>query len=389
MSERYELLVIGGGPAGLAAVRGYRAGGGEGPAGIITDEYRMPYDRPPITKELLRGQSDQADLALEDDDWLVEREVDLIGGRAVMLDPDRARVLLSGGRELRYRSCVIATGAEPTRLPVPGSDHPAVRVLRSLHDFRELELRLGPDTMVTVIGSGFIGCEIAASLRSRGNDVALVSDEQEPNEARLGHDAASRIADWLDEDGVKLHLGLPVERIGAGTDGLMVRAGGWSLPADLVVMATGVTPRSELAEMAGLRTEQGAIPVDAGMRTLASGLFAAGDVCVAHNVAAGRSLHVEHWGDALTQGEIAGRNAAGATERWQDVPGFWSMIGRRTLKYAAWGDGFETAEFDDQEDGAFTVWYRRGKELVGVLTHDADPDYELGTEAVGRAAGSP
>ena len=163
-------------------------------------------------------------------------------------------------------------------------------------------------------------------------------------------------------------------------------AGEHRIVADVVVMATGVRPRSELAVQAGVELDDGAIPVDPGMRTTQAGLLAAGDVCQAENRAAGRALRVEHWGDALTQGEIAGRTAGGANAAWDSVPGFWSTIGRRTLKYAAWGDGFEEHQLERHDGGGFTVWYRRGGKLVGVLTDEADDDYDRGAERIAEGA---
>ena len=213
MSGRLALLVIGGGPAGLSAARSYREAGGQGPVAIVGDEHRMPYRRPPLTKELLRGDSTEEDLPIERESWLSEHEVSLIGGRAVTLDADAHSVALSGGRELKYRQLVLATGAEPTRLPVPGADDPAVRVLRTLDHLRELQQRLSRGESAIVIGSGFIGCEIAASLRMRGHRVQLVSDETAPNVARLGEEAAAVLARWLQEHGVALHLGTAVKRI--------------------------------------------------------------------------------------------------------------------------------------------------------------------------------
>ena len=177
MTSAFELLVLGGGPAGLSAARGYRGAGGTGPVAIVTDEHRMPYRRPPLTKDLLRGESTEADLPLEDEAWLGANAVDLISGRAATLDAEARFVTLSGGRRLQYRRCVIATGAEPTRLDVPGADDPAVRVVRALDHVRELQRRLNGNAAVVVIGSGFIGCEIASSLRIRGHPVSLVSDE--------------------------------------------------------------------------------------------------------------------------------------------------------------------------------------------------------------------
>jgi 3-phenylpropionate/trans-cinnamate dioxygenase ferredoxin reductase component len=153
-----------------------------------------------------------------------------------------------------------------------------------------------------------------------------------------------------------------------------------------VVMAVGVSPRSELALQVGLELDGGAVAVDAAMRTGHDGLLAAGDVCKAENLAAGRPLRVEHWGDALTQGEIAGATAAGDEAQWDSVPGFWSTIGRRTLKFAAWGDGYEHSRLTRHGDGAFTAWYGAGGRLVGVLAHDADDDYELGSRLIGEGA---
>ncbi|MGZ4198088.1 MAG: NAD(P)/FAD-dependent oxidoreductase [Solirubrobacteraceae bacterium] len=387
MSDRLSVLVIGGGPAGLATARSYREAGGQGPVAIVSDEHRIPYQRPPLTKELLRGDSTEDDLPIESESWLSEHEISLISGRAVTLDADARRVVLSGGRELEYCQCVLATGAEPTRLPVQGADDPAVRVLRTLDHLRELQQRLRPGASAIVIGSGFIGCEIAASLRMRGHHVELVSDESAPNAARLGDEAAAVLVGWLQEQGVVLSLGAAVERIRRTASGFEVTADGATVDGDLVIMATGVAPRGELAATAaGIDLADGAIPVSADMRSARADVLAAGDVCRAENLAAGRPLRVEHWGDALTQGEIAGATAAGREAAWDQVPGFWSTIGSRTLKYAAWGDGYDQTRFERHQNGSFTAWYGREGRTVGVLTHEADEDYERGSELIARGA---
>ena len=293
---------------------------------------------------------------------------------------------LSGGRELRYRSCLLATGAEPTRLPVPGADHPAVRVIRTLDHVRELTRRLNDGDSVVVIGSGFIGCEIAASLKRRGHQVSLVSDERQPNAERLGAEAAEQIRRWLDEEGVGVRLGAEVDEI-AARDGLLdVRAGPVHEKGNVVVMATGVAPRAELASAAGIDLEAGAVPTDGAMRTSRPGLYAAGDVALAQNSSAGRRLRVEHWGDALGQGAIAGRSAAGNEARWDAVPGFWSTIGSHTLKYAGWGDGFEETRLEQHRGGGFTAWYGSERKIVGVLAHGADKDYERGRSLIADGA---
>lgn len=386
MSEPYALLVVGGGPAGLSAVRAYRDAGGYGAVAIVADEGRMPYNRPPLTKDLLRGESDETDLPLEDEAWLDERSVDLVAGRAVSIDADRRTVRLSGGRELGYAACLLATGAEPTRLPIPGGDRPWVHVVRTVEHVQRLTARLGEAARAVVIGSGFIGCEIAASLRARGHPVDLVSDEPAPNCGRLGEPQARILEEWLAEAGVGLHLGEAVQDIERTDGAVTVRTDTARVEGDAVVMATGVAPRSELAAQAGLELEGGAIPVSATMRTARDGLLAAGDVCLANNLAAGRPLRVEHWGDALGQGAIAGQTAAGVEAGWDEVPGFWSTIGSHTLKYAAWGDGFDATRLHRDGHGAFVAWYGREGRIVGVLTHERDEDYDRGRDLIAEGA---
>ncbi|HEX3616492.1 MAG TPA: FAD/NAD(P)-binding oxidoreductase [Solirubrobacteraceae bacterium] len=386
MTEQFGLLVIGGGPAGFAAAKSYREHVPDRALAIVTDESVLPYERPPLTKEFLRGESGADELPLADESWLQENSVQLISGRAVSLDAMGRGVTLAGDRKLSYDTCLLATGAEPRRLLVAGVDHPRVRVVRSLHDVRQLLERLQGRERVVVAGSGFIGCEIASSLRRRGHAVTIVSDEPAPNQARLGEQAASRIAGWLRADGVVLKLGAEVEHIDHQRSGCVVVAGDERVAADVVVMSVGVTPRSELAAQTGLRLEGGAVPVDASMRSAVAGLLAAGDVCLAQNSAAGRALRVEHWGDALAHGEIAGRVAAGEAPTWDAVPGFWSTIGAQTLKYAAWGDGFDEVSWHTHPGGGFTASYGRDGLLVGVLTHDADDDYERGQRDIGAGA---
>jgi 3-phenylpropionate/trans-cinnamate dioxygenase ferredoxin reductase component len=387
MSADYELLVVGGGAAALAAARAYRQAGGRGSVALISDERRIPYNRPPLSKDLLRGEIGEHELALEEERWFVEQRIGLIGARAVAVEPEIYEVTLSGGRKLRYASCLLAPGAEPKRLPVPGNDDPRVRVLRSLDDLRDLRRELDDARAVVVVGSGFIGCELAASLRLLNHPVVLVSDEPAPNQRRLGAEAAAEIARWLGELGVELELGAEVTEIARAGARLAVSTGDRQVLGDLVLMATGVAPRSELAIAAGLAIEGGAVQTDAGMRTSTNGVLAAGDVALAENAAAGRRLRVEHWGDALGQGSVAGSTAAGNECAWDDVPGFWSTIGRRTLKYAAWGDGYDEARFERGPSGSFSAWYGRDSKLVGVLSHELDDAYERGRELI--AGGAP
>ena len=324
---------------------------------------------PPSRRSSSRGETE--DIALEASDL----DIDLrLGAEATALDP-AARTVTAGGETLGYDACVLAMGAEPARLPLPGVER--AMTLRSLESARELRGRAAGCTAATVVGSGFIGCEAAASLAMQGLRVTLRSDEPVPQLARLGEQAGRRIAGWLADLGVALRLGEAVEVIPDTGE------------RELVLMAAGIRPRADLAVAAGLATEQGRIVTDESMRTSADGVYAAGDVALARNAAADRRLPVEHWGEALNQGEAAGRNAAGERTAWSAAPGFWSTIGDKTLKHVAWGDGFDETRFVSHAGDAFTVWYGRGGITVGVLTHDADEDYERGRELIERGQALP
>ena len=366
-----QLLIVGGGPAALAAARGYRDAGGKGDVTLFTPELVVPYQRPPLSKEFLRGELDEGALPIEDEAWFEHQGVDVrLGGEVETLDPTARTLTLFTGTVIEYDACVLATGAEPSILPVPGATEEWVLLLRSLATARVLRDRAATAKTALVVGSGFIGCEAAASLAMRGIDVTLVSDEDIPHASRLGEEAGRRITGWLEAAGVTLKLGQPVEELSEDA-------------ADLILMAAGVQPRAGLAETAGLDVRDGRIVVDEHMRTSVEGVYAAGDVAFAHNVAAGRHLAVEHWGEALNMGEIAGRAIAGdADAQWDVAPGFWSTIGEHTLKYVAWGDGFDDARLVEHGKGAWTIWYGTEGRTVGVLTHDRDEDYETGRELV-------
>ena len=271
--------------------------------------------------------------------------------------------------------------------PVAGTEEPGVHVLRTAGHALALRAAAQPGADVVIVGSGFIGCEAAASLRARGCRVTLVSQEPAPQRERLGAAVAARLAGWLEDEGVSAHYETDLERIERRDGRLQVTTAGQALTADLVLLASGVRARAELAADAGLAlAEGGEIPVDAHMRTDLQDVLACGDCALAHNATAGRRLHVEHWGDALGQGAVAGATAAGHDAPWDEVPGFWSTIGTRTLKYAAWGDGFDDARLDLDGEG-FTAWYARAGRCVGVLTHERDADYDRGRALI--AAGEP
>jgi 3-phenylpropionate/trans-cinnamate dioxygenase ferredoxin reductase component len=388
VKENERLVIVGGGPGGLATARAYRKAGGRGAITMLTAEPYPPYQRPPLTKEYLRGEMGRDELPIESLGWYQENCVELrLATEVKSLDTERTIIETEAG-EVHYDACVLATGSEPARIPVPGADDPEILVMRTIENSSRLRERVGEGDRVIVVGSGFIGCEAAASLSLRGAKTTLISLERSPQEERLGEEVGGRMEDWLRSYGVDLRLGANIEGVQRGDGAFEVSVeDGERLAADAVLFGTGVSPRTELADRAGLVVDRGII-TDSAMRTSATGIFAVGDVAQAFNESAGRRRSVEHWGDALEHGRVAGTVIAGGEAAWSMAPGFWSTIGDKTLKYWAWGDGWDEKRFSDKGE-SFTVWYGRKGTLVGVLAHGSDEDYEQGRELIESGATFP
>ena len=366
------LIVVGSGPAGVSAAEAFRRHNPDDTVRILTDDPALPYARPPLSKEFLRGDAAVADIELHPAHWFDERAIELVHTNGVDAIDVAEHHLTAGDNSYSYRWLVLANGAKPSPFPVRGGE--IALQLRSLADAWLLRNAATHADSAVVIGAGFIGCEAAASLAMRGVATTLVAPDPVPQAKRLGEDAGERISRLLSETGVRNAGSVSVSGLDDGTVHL---DNGVTINCDLILAATGIQPQSALAEAAGLKTSDGRIVVDAQMRTSAENVYAAGDVALAYNRTARRSLAVEHWQDAVDQGEIAGANAAGQTGEWDSVPGFWTTIGEATLKYHAWGDGFDRARLVEHHDG-FTVWYEADGAAVGVLTHNADDDYDGG-----------
>jgi 3-phenylpropionate/trans-cinnamate dioxygenase ferredoxin reductase component len=373
------LIVIGSGPAGVSAAEAFRARNSDVPVRILTADSDLPYARPPLSKDYLRGGTE--DVQLHPERWYDDRSIELISDLRVDRTDLQSRKVVAGDSRFDYVAVVLACGATPAALPVPGGE--SALQLRSLTDARRLRQAAGDADAAVVIGAGFIGCEAAASLARRGVAVTLVAPQAVPQEKRLGAEAGERLRELVTDAGVRYVGEVSVEEI---LDHAVRLNNGVTIDCDLILAATGARSRIELAETAGLDMHNSRIVVGADMQTSAPDIYAAGDVALAHNSAARRALTVEHWQDAVDQGAIAGASAAGADAKWDTVPGFWTTIGETTVKYHAWGDGYQRSRLLERDDG-FTVWYEADGRAVGVLTCNADDDYELGGRLI--EAGEP
>lgn len=380
------LLIIGSGPAGVSAAEAFREHRPDAPVRILTFDPDPPYARPPLSKEFLRGDDD--DIALHPPQWYRDRSIEVIHGVRVEAVDVAQKSVTAGDRRFEYDTLVLACGAAPVPLPVPGSE--LALQLRSATDAVTLKAAAKRAETAVVIGAGFIGCEAAASLAAQGISVDLVAPDPAPQVKRLGHEAGQRVRQLVERAGVRYHPESTVKALEKSADRTAVLLeDGTRLVADLVLAATGVAPQSGPAEAAGLDVRDSRIVVGSDMRTSAPDVFAAGDLAFAFNDTAGRHLAVEHWQDAVDQGSIAGTVAAGEAARWDSAPGFWSTIGEATIKYHAWGDGFSDARLVEHGSG-FTVWYTDdGGAAVGVLTYHADDDYDAGKELIEQAAAPP
>lgn len=377
----YGLLVIGSGPGGISAAKSYLTAGGRGPVAIVTADIDEPYMRPPLSKEVLAGRKAPEPTPIDD----LPAEVELRTGATVTAIDLEARALTAAGEQLTFERLVLATGSR--NVAVPGADDDAeIHQLRSLDDARRLDAAATHARSALVVGSGFIGCEAAASLAMRGVATTLVTPEEGPQLKRLGQQVSDQIASWLGDLGVELRTGVQVTGVAAPRTAHL--DDGTTLAPDLVLAAVGVEPAAkDFLEGTGLQLHEGRVVADEYLAA-AENVWVVGDASRALNATAGRPIPVEHWGDALTMGELAGTNAAGQEEPqpWTDVPGFFSTIGERTIKYAAWGDRHEGAEFVERA-GGFTVWYTDADDtLVGVLTYNADDDYERGSGLIAEGA---
>ena len=363
MTSPRTLVVIGASLAGAKAAEAARDAGFDGRIVLIGEERQAPYERPPLSKDVLRGEKDVESARVHPDGFYAGHDIELIHDVAADLDTVGRSVTLAGGSTIAFDAAVLATGASPRPLDVDGAGRAGVHYLRTADDAIRLREAIGAAQRVAVIGAGWIGSEVAASVRQLGTDVVLIDPAPTPLHRVLGGEIGNAFAQLHRDNGVDLRLGASVASLRGSdhVDGVVLNDGTIEA-ADVVVAGVGVTPRVDLAESArGLRVDNGVV-VDHYLETNIAGISAAGDVANAWHPHYHRFLRVEHWANAQHQGTTAGRNAIGDREPYKRLPYFYSDqydIGMEYVGHAQPDDEI-VVRGDLTERKFIAFWHRNG-----------------------------
>jgi 3-phenylpropionate/trans-cinnamate dioxygenase ferredoxin reductase component len=366
---RPVFLIVGASLAGAKAAEELRTRGFDGRVVLIGAEPERPYERPPLTKDYLRGESERGNAYVHPEGFYAEQGIELLTGVTVTaIDPGASRVMLDDGRALGYDRLLLTTGSEPRRLRIPGADLDGVYYLRTLADCDLLRARLAAGGRVAVVGAGWIGSEFAASARQRGLEVTVIDPQALPNERIFGIEVASFYRDVHDSRGVELLLGDGVESFeGTGAITRVRTVSGRAIECDFAVVGIGVVPRTGLASDAGLEVDNG-IVVDAQLRTAAPGIFAAGDVANAWHPFFEQRIRVEHWANALNQGPAAAQALLGQAVSYDHIPYFYSDQYDVGMEYSGYAPQWDEVVFrGDRAGGEFIAfWLRDGRVTAGM-----------------------
>lgn len=363
-----SIVIIGAGAAGAAAAEQLRRLGYAGPIVLVANELPGPVDRPNLSKDFLAGAAPMEWVTLRDDGFYQEMNIELIRDEAAEIDSANKSVTLASGRQLSYGRLLLAPGSAPSRLPIEGAARPHVKTLRTLADSQAIIDAAAQARRIVVIGSSFIGLEVAASLRARNLGVDVVSRDQVPLANVMGEQVGRFVQKLHEEKGVRFHLAAELRAIHERE----VELANGRLPADLVVLGVGVKPRTDLAKRAGLEIDNG-IVVDSRLRASAVDIWAAGDVAAYPEPRLGARIRVEHWQAAERQGQAAARDMLGLGAPFNDVPFFWSQHYDVTLSYVGHaGGGAEAEVLGNLEQRDATVIYRNAGKLAAVLTVGRD-----------------
>jgi 3-phenylpropionate/trans-cinnamate dioxygenase ferredoxin reductase component len=359
-------LIVGASLTGAKAAEELRAAGFDGRVMLIGAEPERPYERPPLTKDYLRGESERAKAYVHPGGFYAQQEIELVTGVTVTaIEPGESRVRLDDGRMVGYDRLLLATGAEPRRIPVPGAGLDGVYYLRTMADSDLLRARLDAGGRVVVAGAGWIGSEFAASARQRGLDVTVLDPQPLPNERIFGPEIGTFYRDVHAQQGIDLLLGEGIDSFeGDGAVAHVWTTGGRKIECDFAVIGIGVVPRTGLAAEAGLKIDNG-IVVDAQLQTSAPDIFAAGDVANAWHPFYQRPVRVEHWANALHQGPAAARAMLGQPVSYDHIPYFFSDQYDVGMEYSGYAQDWDEVVFrGDPADGEFVAFWLRDSRVV-------------------------
>jgi NADPH-dependent 2,4-dienoyl-CoA reductase/sulfur reductase-like enzyme/nitrite reductase/ring-hydroxylating ferredoxin subunit len=390
-----SIVIIGAGGAGNAAAEMLRRRGYDGPITMIGAEPDVPYDRPNLSKDYLAGTAQEEWIPLHPREFYHEHQITLLSDvRVTAIDPASRRLIVDHGPAREFDRLLLATGADPVRLTVPGAERAHVHYLRSLADSRAIIAAAEHAHRAVVIGASFIGLEVAASLRHRGLEVHVVGLEARPLERVLGPELGAMIRILHESHGVMFHLGDTATAI---SDSTVTLRGGAVLEADLVVIGIGVRPNVALAERAGLTIDRG-VAVNEYLETSASGIFAAGDIARWPDPHTGERIRVEHWVVAERQGQVAARNMLADAdesrrERFDAVPFFWSRHYDTSIRYVGHAERWDKIAIEgDVAARDATVTFLAGGKALAVATVGRDRaslHAEVAMEDARAATGKP
>jgi 3-phenylpropionate/trans-cinnamate dioxygenase ferredoxin reductase component len=369
MSNEQTHVIVGAILTGAKAAETLRQEGFGGRVVLVGTENERPYERPPLSKDYLRGEVGREKVYVHDERFYAEHDIELLLGRtAKSLDVSSGELELDDGERLRYDRLLLATGAEPRRLPIPGADLDGVLYLRSVQDSDALRERLDRGGTVVVIGAGWIGAEVAASARQRGLDVTVIDPLSVPLERVLGAEVGAIYRDIHTDHGVRMLLGSGVEAFeGDGAVECVRISDGRELECDFVVVGVGVEPRTGLASRAGIAVDNGVV-VDEELQTSAPGVFAAGDVANAYHPFYGERIRVEHWANALNQGPAAARNMLGQSLPYERLPYFFSDQYDVGMEYSGYARTWDRLVFRGDPEGRefIAFWVADDRVIAGM-----------------------